>query len=232
MDFVAVVHAALKQAMKSAGEPGAADLCDPSPTWIWCDERDGSRIATFLDLKDPRRSSWSCPWTWTRTRFGTMAETGCSVWPMSSWEESGRQQADLVSTESRPNDTPSKSGRIWNNTTENALETSCLKACDWLFFSPCAPQHLEKELTAQQHLFPDYAQMKARIVTVINSRTRGFAPKMIGILSDEDRNHHASSDKSVESEDGELYRLEIRNGQKVFTKSRPDPSKGKGGGKG
>ena len=29
---------------------------------------------------------------------------------------------------------------------------------------------LEKELTAQQHLFPDYAQMKAHIVTIINSR--------------------------------------------------------------
>ena len=35
---------------------------------------------------------------------------------------------------------------------------------------------LEKELTAQKHLFPDYAQMKTHIVTVINSRTRGVAP--------------------------------------------------------
>ena len=73
--------------------------------------------------------------------------------------------------------------------------------------------------------------MKAHIVTVINSRTRGLAPMMMGNLSDEDGNHHASSDESVESEDGELYRLEIRNGNKVFTKSRHEPSKGKGGGK-
>ena len=51
-------------------------------------------------------------------------------------------------------------------------------------------------------------------------------------LSDEDSNHYASSDGPVESEDGELYRLEIRNGKKVFTKSRHEPSKGKGGGKG
>ena len=64
---------------------------------------------------------------------------------------------------------------------------------------------LGKELTAQQHVFPDYAQMKARIVTVINSRTRGLAPMMMGNLSDEDSNHHASGDESVESEDGELY---------------------------
>ena len=51
---------------------------------------------------------------------------------------------------------------------------------------------------------------------------------MMGNLSDEDSNHHANSDESVESEDGELYRLEIRNGKKVFIKSRLDPSKGKG----
>ena len=36
----------------------------------------------------------------------------------------------------------------------------------------------------------------------------------------------------MEREDGELCRLEIRNSKKVFTKSRHEPSKGKGGGKG
>ena len=41
-----------------------------------------------------------------------------------------------------------------------------------ILLSMC-PTDLEKELTAQQHLFPDCAQMKAHIVTVINSRTRG-----------------------------------------------------------
>ena len=55
-------------------------------------------------------------------------------------------------------------------------------------------------------------------MTVINSRTRGLAPMMMGNLSDEDSNHHASIDESVESEDGQLYRSEIRNGKKVFTK--------------
>ena len=49
--------------------------------------------------------------------------------------------------------------------------------------------------------------MKAPIVTVINSRTLGLAPMMMGNLTDEDSSHHASSDESVESEDGELYRL-------------------------
>ena len=69
-------------------------------------------------------------------------------------------------------------------------------------------------------------------MTVFNSRTCSLAPMMTGNLSDEDDNHHASSDESVESEEGELCRLEIRNRKKVFTKSRHEPSKGKGGGKG
>ena len=43
-----------------------------------------------------------------------------------------------------------------------------------ILLSMC-PTDLEKELTAQQHLFPDCAQLMAHIVAVINSRTRGLA---------------------------------------------------------
>ena len=97
------------------------------------------------------------------------------------------------------------------------------------------PTDLEKELTAKHHLFPDYAQMKAHIETVMNSRTRGLAPTIMRNLSDEESNHHARGDESVESEDGELYCFDIRNDTKVFfTKSRHDSSKSntEGGGKG
>ena len=92
------------------------------------------------------------------------------------------------------------------------------------------PTDLERELTAQQRLFPDYAQMRAHIVTVINSRTRCPGE----ILNDEASHCDARSGEFVESEDGKLYRLEIRNDKKVFTKLRHDLSKGntKGGGKG
>ena len=44
-----------------------------------------------------------------------------------------------------------------------------------ILLSMC-PTDLEKELTAQQQSFPDYAQMRAHLVTVINNRTRGPAP--------------------------------------------------------
>ena len=40
-------------------------------------------------------------------------------------------------------------------------------------------------------------------MTVINSRTRGLAPMMMGNSSDQDSTHHASSDESVESENAE-----------------------------
>ena len=76
-----------------------------------------------------------------------------------------------------------------------------IQACENL-----CPTDLENELTAQQHLFPDYAHMRAHIVTVINSRTRGPAPMMMVNLNDEASNDDASSDELVA---GGLYRLEI-----------------------
>ena len=75
-----------------------------------------------------------------------------------------------------------------------------------ILLSMC-PTDLEKELTSQQHL-SQTTQMKAHIVTVINSRTRGLATMMMGNLSDDDNSHVASShasDESVEGEDGENF---------------------------
>ena len=82
-----------------------------------------------------------------------------------------------------------------------------------IIFSMC-PTDLEKEITAQQHLILDYAQMRAHIATAVNSRTRGPVPMMMGNLNEEASNHDTSSDEFVEGEDGELYRLEARNGKK------------------
>ena len=72
-----------------------------------------------------------------------------------------------------------KLGKTSNKDTETALETSYPKTCDLLFFSACVSQIL-KELTSQQHLFPDYTQMRAHILTVIKSRAHGPAPMMMG----------------------------------------------------
>ena len=67
--------------------------------------------------------------------------------------------------------------------------------------------------------------VRAHIVTVVNSRTRGPAPIMMGSLSEKATNHDASRDEFIESEDGELYRLEIRHDKKVCTKPRHDSIK-------
>ena len=147
----------------------------------------------------------------------------------------GRQQANLVSPKAAQIDDLSHTIQAWDNLEQRHRERTGDQLPEdmrlAILLSMCSTD-LEKELTGQQQVFPDCAQMKARTVTVIHSRTRGVAPMMMGNLSDEDSNHHASCDESVESDNGELYCLEIRNGKKVFTKSRPDPSKGKGGGKG
>ena len=88
-----------------------------------------------------------------------------------------------------------------------------------------SPTYIEKDLIALQHLFPDYAQMKAHIVTVIDSRTRGPTPMMMGKLNEEESNHDASSDEFVDREDGKMYRVEITHGKKVLTKPQHDSSK-------
>ena len=51
-DVVGVVHTVLKTAMRNAENPETPDLRDTSPTGLWRDEPDGSRIATFHDVKN------------------------------------------------------------------------------------------------------------------------------------------------------------------------------------
>ena len=117
--------------------------------------------------------------------------------------------------------------KTFNKDTGNAPETSYPQDMRLASLRSMRPTDLEKQSTAQQHLLPDCAHT----VTVINSRTRGPGPMMMGNLNEEASNHDAS-DEFVESEDGELYRAEIRNGKTIFIKPRHDSIKGntKGGG--
>ena len=78
-------------------------------------------------------------------------------------------------------------------------------------------------LTAQQYLCPDYAEILAHIVTVICSRARGPAPVMMESWSEGGGNCDASHEEFVKSEDGEVYRLEVGNSKKVFTKPEYAP---------
>ena len=154
-----------------------------------------------------------------------MALTGSYVWNsgedkllcMTYWQLAGRSLDDsrqIVSppknkTKSKKNSrTPSKPGEALNQDFWNALETNQ----DTCYF-PLIVSHISRDLTAPQDLFLDCAQMGAHMVTVINSRARGPAPMMMGKLNEEAGNHDARSDEFTEGEDGELYRLETRDGK-------------------
>ena len=70
------------------------------------------------------------------------------------------------------------------------------------------PTDLAKELTAKLQLIPDYAQMRAHIVRVIDSCTRGPSPMMIGNLNEEASNRDASCDEFVGSEEWRMVLFE------------------------
>ena len=89
---------------------------------------------------------------------------------------------------------------------------------------------MAKESTAQQHLFLDFEQVRAHIVTVINTRTRGLLRWLWDIWNSKVGDRAAGSDEVMESEDRQLYRLEIKNRKRILTLSQGRGSH-KGGGK-
>ena len=128
-----------------------------------------------------------------------MAKTAALYDPLAAGRSLERQQANLVSTKSYQM-TSRTPGKMLDEDTGNAQETGHPSPRYLLFFSPCVP-HLEKELTAPQHLLPDCAQMRAHIC-----RTRGPAPMILGKLDEEASNRDASRDEFVQSRDGKLTR--------------------------
>jgi len=85
---------------------------------------------------------------------------------------------------------------------ESAKMVSLLQMC---------PKLVEAELESQLHLFSSYPSLKAHITNLVASRTSGSMPMMQGSLEE------ASPPDPVEfeGEDGELYRLEKKDGKFV-----------------
>ena len=218
-DFVGVVHATLKQAIKAAEhEFNVTNEMDQELQHFLISRTEGEALEIVREAeREPSLEQW-------RTLSALYD-------PLAAGRSLDNSKQILSPQKAAKIDDLSHTIQAWEILEQRHRERTgdqLPKVMRLAILLSVCPIDLEKELTARQHLFPDYAQLKARIVTVINNRTRGVVPMTMGNLSDEDRNHHASSDESVESDDGELYRLEIRNGKKVFTKSRPDSSKGKG----
>ena len=91
------------------------------------------------------------------------------------------------------------SGRTLNKDTEKAQETSCPMMCDSLSLLSNSLTDHEKVLIAQQHLFPDYAQVLAHSATVIYNHTRDPAPLIREVLANGSSDYNASHDECVES---------------------------------
>ena len=78
-DFVGEVRAVLKQAMKTAENRKLPIAVTHLQHDFEVTNEMDQEMQRFLDLKDRRRSHGSCPWSRTRTWFGAVAKTGCSV---------------------------------------------------------------------------------------------------------------------------------------------------------
>ena len=75
------------------------------------------------------------------------------------------------------------------------------------------PADLKRELLPQQHLFPKYEALRNHIIGLIHSRTSGTAPMIYHL----ENAGSTGDDQTVEGEDGELYRLERKDGKtRVF----------------
>ena len=206
-DFVGVVHAALKQVMKTAENPKQPTaVTHPQHEFGVTNEMD-QELQHFLSSRTEGEA--------LEVVRGAEREPGLEQWrrlaALCDPPAAGRSLDDSRQILSPPRATKiddlSHTIQTWENLEQRHRERTgdhLPKDMRLAVLLSMCPPDLEKELTAQRHLFPDYAQMKARIVTVINSRTRGLALMMMGNLSDEDNNHHASSCKAKTLINGRL----------------------------
>ena len=85
------------------------------------------------------------------------------------------------------------------------------------------PADLERELLPQQHLFPKYDALRNHIIGLVHSRTSGAAPMLYALDPSGGGNEEA-----MEGEDGELYRLERRDGKTRVVKTGAAKGAGRG----
>ena len=148
-------------------KPGTADLRDASPTRRWRDEQDGPRVATLLDLQDRSRSCGV---------RGAERERGLEQW----WRLTALHG-------------PISSSKKLDDSLRTSIADKSHKDMRLACILSMCPSDLERvDSTAA---LPQHAQMKAYIVTVIDSRTRGHDPMMMGNLNEEASNHDTSSDE-------------------------------------
>ena len=96
-----------------------------------------------------------------------------------------------------------------------------------IILSEC-PTDFQTELTAQQHLSPDYAQILAHIFTVICSRARGLAPVVLESWNEGVGNCNASHEEIVEREVEKRTVWKLEMARKSSPKPKAHPSQHQG----
>ena len=200
-DFVGVVHATLKQAMKAAeNQKQPISVTHLQHEFNVTNEMD-QELHLFLMSRTEGEA--------LEFVRGAGREPGLEQWrrlaalydPLAAGRSLDDSRQILSPPKPAKIDDLSHTNQAWENLEQRHRECTgdqVPKDMRLAFLLSMCPTDLEKELAAQQHLFKDYAQMMAHIVTVINSRIRGLAPMMMGNLSDEDSNLPTSGDESVE----------------------------------
>ena len=215
-DFVGVVHVALKQAMKAAENQKQSIVVTHLQHELKVTNAMDQELRHFLISRTEGEA--------LKIVRGAEREPGLEQWrrlaalydPLAAGRSLDDSRQFLSAPKAGKIDDLSHTIQAWEILEQRHRERTgdqLPKDMRLAILLSMCPINFEKSLTAQQHLFPNCAQMKAHIVTVINSRTRGLAPMMMGNLSDEGSNHHANSDGSVESEDGKLYHSDISKGK-------------------
>ena len=172
MNFVGVVHTVLKQAMKNAEnqkqpisvthlrhEFGVTNEMDQQLQHVLISRTEGQALKI---VRGAEREPGLEQWRRLAALYDQLAD--------------GRSLDDSTQILSPPKATKMDDLSHTIQTLENLEQRLCERTVDQLpedmrlaiLLSMC-PTDLGRELTAQQHLFPDYAQMRAHIVTVINS---------------------------------------------------------------
>ena len=91
------------------------------------------------------------------------------------------------------------------------------------------PDQERKEIEAQKHLFKNYHALRNRVTELIHDRTGGSSDMIMPLdIHTGDSDEHYVEDP--ETGEMELYRLEAREGKKVWVKKGKGKGKGKGGG--
>ena len=91
------------------------------------------------------------------------------------------------------------------------------------------PDQERKDIEAQTHLFKNYHALRNRVTELIHDRTGGSSDMIMPLdIHTGDNDEHYVEDP--ETGEMELYRLEAREGKKVWVKKGKGKGKGKGGG--